>query len=95
MLQHQSTEVSQMREVPLAAKELATQFFLELMYSATERRNADAALLCSARKIQSLTRFEKIADLMQFHGTVPAIAPSPDAACGFLWRAQAIADSIV
>ena len=70
MLLHQPAEIGQMRQMAFAPEQLAAKLQLERANGATERSDADAALVGGAREIQHLACRQKVADLMHFHGSL-------------------------
>ena len=69
---HALAEIGQVRELALAAKQVAAELFLELLDGAGQRRLGDVAFLGGAREIQGARRGQEVADLVHFHGYRPA-----------------------
>ena len=64
---HALSEFGELRRRALAPEKVATQFRLELLDGAGQRRLGDVALIGPAREIQRPADRHEIADLMHFH----------------------------
>ena len=68
---HALAELGQLRGGPLAAKQVAAEFGLQLLDGPRQRRLRDVALVGGAREVEHARNREEVANLMHLHGRAP------------------------
>ncbi len=68
---HAQAEFGQLRRRPLAAKQVATEFGLELLDRPRQRRLGDVALVGRAREVEHAGDGEEVANLVHLHDRAP------------------------
>ncbi len=68
---HALAELGQLRGGPLAAKQVAAEFGLQLLDGPRQRRLRDVALVGGAGEVEHTRDREEVANLMHLHGRAP------------------------
>ena len=68
---HALAEFGQLRGGPLAAKQVAAEFGLQLLDGPRQRRLRDVALVGGAREVEHTRDRKEVANLMHLHGRAP------------------------
>ena len=74
---HALAELGQLCGGPLAAKQVATEFGLQLFDGPRQRGLRDIALVGGAREVEHTRNREEVANLMHLHGRAPSVLIAP------------------